>query len=422
MPSSIPSIPFDVLDIIVDFVASVPDSDGFEQMDKETISTLAAWRSTGRYFDAMVRPRLWQIVVLDDRDSRVHRYEELQELLHASPDIGGFVQSFAYKTNPNSMRNDPHLPNILRRFSKLKDIQLECIPGILRWADLGQDIAMEFQQLFRLPTLTMIELRGVKEVPTALITSCKNLTRLILRDVFFDCCIDQVAKLPQAHAAPVAASPPPQLKTLELWPRVASSDILAFNSLQMFTKVESLRLSVFDEDDLRTALAVMSSSQASVRQLKIGGTYLLDKIGDGDWKCQLDLEQLVKLEHIQVYCVMDTDAYSSKRLPAHLIVLLDRSMPSLTVTSLQISLKIYVLGTELMLHLTEGWDGLDDIVMAKYPKLQILRLHFISLFSSAPKEDEVMVRNHIRSVLPKIIASGAIKVQVITDAGLVWDL
>lgn len=130
----------------------------------------------------------------------------------------------------------------------------------------------------------------------------------------------------------------------------------------------------------------------------------------------------MSLEHIRTYYVMDTDAYAAKRFPRSLIVLLDRSQPSLTVKSLHIYLKIYVLGSELMLHLKDGWEGLDDVVTTKYPNLQILRLEFISLFASAPKEDELLVRKHIRSVLPKTVASGAIKVQVITDTGMVWDL
>ncbi|KAF9032352.1 hypothetical protein BJ165DRAFT_1616322 [Panaeolus papilionaceus] len=417
-PSCFPNIPFDVLDLILDFVSSVLlNADVFEDVDRKTVSALAAWRSTCRYFNVMVRPRLWRVIAMDDKDNRVHRFKELRELLDTSPEIGGFVQSFAYRTTPASAaaRDNPQLVAILPQFTKLKDFQFECNAGVFRWTDLHRDIRLAFSRLCLLPTLAVIELRGVKDVPPSLITSCQSLERLMMRDVFFDASIGFLKSV-------IGDEMPPQIKKLELWPRVTSSEILALNAFHMFSKIQSLALSVFDQEDLQTALAVMDSAKQTVRHLKIGGTYLLDKSDVEAWKCQLDLEQLVSLEHIRTYYVMDTDAYAAKCFPRSLIVLLDRSQPSLTVKSLHIYLKIYVLGSELMLHLKDGWEGLDDVVTTKYPNLQILRLEFISLFASAPKEDELLVRKHIRSVLPKTVASGAIKVQVITDTGMVWDL
>ncbi|KAF7354042.1 hypothetical protein MVEN_01091100 [Mycena venus] len=279
-----PALPQELFDLIIDELAD----------DLESLRSCALV-SSSFYSRARVFSRIRVCTRRGD-----HPLGELHKVLEGSPAHAARVESLHLWDyilgRPDdrswieaSQPSDSNVAQLSPLLVSLVRLCITILPGCIFWANISGTLRNSIQHALTLPTLTCVELEGLRDLPLTLLAHCPALRTLALKWVTFD--VDAAGNWDAAGqwdwTFPVAlpgcvGSPPTQLETLSLHLDTPVLDhlvrwILHPQSPLDISRLRSLTCS--PRDHLAIQL-LLTASAPSLQCLRIDTSSDLDRILD----------------------------------------------------------------------------------------------------------------------------------------------
>ncbi|KAF8968061.1 hypothetical protein BDZ97DRAFT_1755481 [Flammula alnicola] len=173
--ASVPPIPLDVIEIILDILDDETDH-----------KSLKACSLTCQAFLRPCRKHIFRSIVVnpDHYRTSVGTIRSLGILLASAPEIGSYVRELDYRITSRDLI-DPNIPRVLMHFTQLQSLSLYGYTNrgrgqsqSLDWIAIALPIRTAFLRLMHLPTLNHLSLTFIKNFTVYDLIPCTNLLRL----------------------------------------------------------------------------------------------------------------------------------------------------------------------------------------------------------------------------------------------------